>query len=152
MKKVGAQARVVCANASKRLCSEAEWSGACRGARDTLYPYGNARQRGRRNDRFHESSEHPVQRLFRAYSAKGEDPRDMWQPLWMNDARCMSCRGRSAPPAPSASARTSSACSTWSATYTTGSTIGVACSPAAISWTPTRTVKAASTAVEQLAG
>jgi hypothetical protein len=83
----GEQARIACANSGKRLCNEAEWSSACRGARDTLYPYGNARQRGRCNDRFRELTDHPVQRLFRAHSAKGENPRHMWRPLWMNDAR-----------------------------------------------------------------
>jgi formylglycine-generating enzyme len=83
----GNQARLACANAGKRLCSELEWFSACRGARQTLYPYGNSRQRGRCNDRFDALTDHPVQRLFRAYSAHGENPRDMWRPTWMNDAR-----------------------------------------------------------------
>jgi hypothetical protein len=83
----GEQARLACANAGKRLCSEHEWSSACRGARRTLYPYGNARQPDRCNDRFRALTHHPVQRLFRAHSAKDENPRHMWGPSWMNDAR-----------------------------------------------------------------
>lgn len=33
-------AKRVCENAGKRLCSEEEWTTACKGARHTQYPYG----------------------------------------------------------------------------------------------------------------
>lgn len=34
------EAAAACENAGKRLCSLDEWYAACRGSRDTLYPYG----------------------------------------------------------------------------------------------------------------
>jgi formylglycine-generating enzyme required for sulfatase activity len=34
-------ARAACAGAGKRLCSEDEWRAACRGERDTRFPYGS---------------------------------------------------------------------------------------------------------------
>lgn len=38
-----------CQNAGKRLCTLSEWYRACRGERDTLYPYGPKYERGRCN-------------------------------------------------------------------------------------------------------
>ncbi len=46
----GRQAAAACAAAGKRLCSDAEWLRACRGAADRVYPYGDARQPGVCND------------------------------------------------------------------------------------------------------
>lgn len=45
------QASVACAEAGKRLCSDEEWIKACRGRNSTQYPYGNAEEKGRCNDR-----------------------------------------------------------------------------------------------------
>jgi hypothetical protein len=39
-----------CASAGKRMCSNPEWTRACRGADDTTYPYGNTREPGVCND------------------------------------------------------------------------------------------------------
>lgn len=39
-------AKVACENAGKRLCSEDEWTTACRGSRQTKFPYGADFQRG----------------------------------------------------------------------------------------------------------
>jgi len=44
------EAGLACANAGKRLCTNAEWQAACAGAPKTRYPYGVARQRGACND------------------------------------------------------------------------------------------------------
>jgi formylglycine-generating enzyme required for sulfatase activity len=43
------EAASACAHAGKRLCTAREWLDACRGPRDTLYPYGNERIDGRCN-------------------------------------------------------------------------------------------------------
>jgi sulfatase modifying factor 1 len=83
----GKQASVACANAGKRLCSSEEWTQACRGPRDTRYPYGERRRAGVCNDRFKELVDHPVLRLFQAVAERGADPRSMWQPAFMNDSR-----------------------------------------------------------------
>ena len=42
-------ARLACANAGKRLCTEKEWTTACRGFRGTLQPYGATFAPGRCN-------------------------------------------------------------------------------------------------------
>jgi formylglycine-generating enzyme required for sulfatase activity len=42
-------AKRACDNAGKRLCTEDEWVGACRGARDLPYPYGGNYVAGRCN-------------------------------------------------------------------------------------------------------
>jgi sulfatase modifying factor 1 len=44
------QAAAACAAAGKRLCTDAEWLRACRGAPSTTYPYGDTRQPGVCND------------------------------------------------------------------------------------------------------
>jgi formylglycine-generating enzyme required for sulfatase activity len=56
------EAERACAAAGKRLCSDDEWVGACKGRRPTLFPYGDAWQPGRCNDR----GESPFNRLFGA--------------------------------------------------------------------------------------
>ena len=43
------EAATACQNAGKRLCTAREWYRACRGERDTLYPYGAVFVRGRCN-------------------------------------------------------------------------------------------------------
>ncbi|MEW5738052.1 MAG: SUMF1/EgtB/PvdO family nonheme iron enzyme [Myxococcota bacterium] len=44
------QAAAACAEAGKRLCTDAEWLRACRGPSNFTYPYGNTRQPGVCND------------------------------------------------------------------------------------------------------
>jgi formylglycine-generating enzyme len=45
------QAAEACANAGKRLCSDEEWLGACRGKKPSTYPYGNDHVAKRCNDK-----------------------------------------------------------------------------------------------------
>jgi formylglycine-generating enzyme required for sulfatase activity len=44
------QAALACANAGKRLCSDDEWVGACKGKKPTTWPYGDEHDPGRCND------------------------------------------------------------------------------------------------------
>lgn len=44
------EASAACALAGKRLCTDDEWSSACRGGVTTKYPYGDRRRRGACND------------------------------------------------------------------------------------------------------
>jgi hypothetical protein len=44
------QAVDACAHAGKRLCSRDEWQHACRGPKDTQFPYGDVRQPHKCND------------------------------------------------------------------------------------------------------
>ena len=44
------QAGAACAAANKRLCKDDEWVAACRGTKNTQYPYGNDEKRGTCND------------------------------------------------------------------------------------------------------
>jgi formylglycine-generating enzyme len=46
----GVMASSACANAGKRLCSDVEWTRACRGADDRVFPYGDERMPGVCND------------------------------------------------------------------------------------------------------
>ncbi|HJL01643.1 MAG TPA: SUMF1/EgtB/PvdO family nonheme iron enzyme [Polyangiaceae bacterium LLY-WYZ-15_(1-7)] len=46
----GRQAAAACAEAGKRLCTDAEWLRACRGASERVFPYGDARDPGVCND------------------------------------------------------------------------------------------------------
>ncbi|HJL19160.1 MAG TPA: SUMF1/EgtB/PvdO family nonheme iron enzyme [Sandaracinaceae bacterium LLY-WYZ-13_1] len=57
----GTQAADACAEAGKRLCTDAEWLRACRGAEARVYPYGDTREDGRCNDA---RDTHPVIERF----------------------------------------------------------------------------------------
>jgi hypothetical protein len=46
----GKQAALACASSGKRLCTSREWERACRGPRNTTFPYGDARRPGACND------------------------------------------------------------------------------------------------------
>lgn len=48
----GAEAAAACATAGKRLCSTTEWLAACRGAANTVWPYGSAHVAGACNDAY----------------------------------------------------------------------------------------------------
>jgi sulfatase modifying factor 1 len=57
----GVTAARACARAGKRLCTDGEWLRACRGARNSTYPYGDRRQGGTCNDA---RATHPAVELF----------------------------------------------------------------------------------------
>jgi formylglycine-generating enzyme required for sulfatase activity len=57
----GTEAAAACAEAGKRLCSNAEWLRACQGPSTTTYPYGNTRMPGVCNDA---RSVHPAVEYF----------------------------------------------------------------------------------------
>ncbi len=57
----GVQAGRACAEAGKRLCTDAEWLRACQGPDEHTYPYGDARQDDVCNDR---RARHPAVELF----------------------------------------------------------------------------------------
>jgi len=54
----GEQAARACAASGKRLCSSDEWESACRGSRQTQFPYGNERKTNVCNDDIRHK--HPV--------------------------------------------------------------------------------------------
>jgi formylglycine-generating enzyme len=68
----GRDAALACAAAGKRLCREAEWVTACRGERQTNFPYGHAYRQGACNV-FRE--DHPARLLHGAASRGHLDPR-----------------------------------------------------------------------------
>ncbi len=68
----GDDARLACERAKKRLCSEAEWRRACRGAADRDFPYGASYQPGACNV-FREA--HPGVLLYENPSINHTDPR-----------------------------------------------------------------------------
>ena len=57
----GAQAKRACAEAGKRLCTDAEWQRACAGPENTTYPYGATLEAGLCNDA---RARHPAVELF----------------------------------------------------------------------------------------
>jgi hypothetical protein len=81
------QASRACQNASKRLCAIDEWLHACRGPRQTTYPYGSERRSGACNDRTMNPPDHPVVRLFNQFAKPDTDRATMWHLDWMNDPR-----------------------------------------------------------------
>ena len=68
----GALAKVACANAGKRLCTEEEWTTACRGAEARKFPYGARFEDGRCNVYRHL---HPAMLLHGASFYGHLDPR-----------------------------------------------------------------------------
>jgi len=44
------QSAAACAQANKRICKDDEWVAACRGSKNTRYPYGNDEKQGTCND------------------------------------------------------------------------------------------------------
>jgi hypothetical protein len=46
----GVDAQAACVASGKRLCKPDEWRNACMGPKQTTFPYGNRRERGRCND------------------------------------------------------------------------------------------------------
>lgn len=65
-------AKRMCEAASKRLCTELEWTTACRGERNTQFPYGDTYQAGRCNVG---SYLHPAAILHGLSSSGHLDPR-----------------------------------------------------------------------------
>jgi formylglycine-generating enzyme len=65
-------AAVACSGAGKRLCSTEEWREACRGERDTRFPYGDSYQEGVCNV---SRLEHPAHMLKVDYTDGMLDPR-----------------------------------------------------------------------------
>jgi sulfatase modifying factor 1 len=70
------EAQAACAEAGKRLCTDAEWVTACKGPELTRYPYGNERKRGACVDTRRVS---PLDRIFHGAERYGYKP--------MNDPR-----------------------------------------------------------------
>jgi sulfatase modifying factor 1 len=83
----GEQAALACEQAQKRLCAPSEWKTACRGPEHTRYPYGDTRRAGVCNDRFDKPTGHPVTRLYKQTKVRGDNPKNMWTPAFMNDPR-----------------------------------------------------------------
>jgi hypothetical protein len=71
------EADAACKASHKRLCTEPEWTAACRGKRPTLFPYGDERRAGYCND----SGVSPLAALF-----PGGGP-EVHGPIAMNDPR-----------------------------------------------------------------
>ena len=76
----GAQAKVACERAGKRLCSPVEWRKACVGPKTLTYGYADKPIRGACND----SGRSPMLSIWG--SSALSEPSD-WDPLKMNDPR-----------------------------------------------------------------
>jgi formylglycine-generating enzyme len=81
------EAEAACKEASKRLCTDAEWITACKGPTGTIYPYGNERKGGYCVDTNRVA---PLARLF-----EGLRTRYLYEP--MNDPRLNQIPGTVAP-------------------------------------------------------
>ncbi|MCL2823548.1 MAG: formylglycine-generating enzyme family protein [Polyangiaceae bacterium] len=84
----------VCREAGKRLCREEEWVMACKGEKQTKFPYGNSYQQGRCNV-FRQS--HPGMILHGNWSTGLSDPRlnlvrDVDGPMLRVTGETLSCR------------------------------------------------------------
>jgi formylglycine-generating enzyme required for sulfatase activity len=64
------QAETACVNAGKRLCTAAEWTAACRGPKNTLYPYGDKYVKGACNE-----GRQAPQRRWHPPNGRLDDPR-----------------------------------------------------------------------------
>jgi formylglycine-generating enzyme len=85
------QAEAACKNAGKRLCTDDEWIGACRGKKPTTYPYGDEHKAGYCNDR-------GVSSFNRYYGEDGgEAPQASYTWANMNDRRLNQLEGTLAP-------------------------------------------------------
>jgi len=80
------QAAEACKNAGKRLCTDDEWVGACKGARGAAYPYGDARKSGYCNDSGASSFNH-------YYGAGAEPPKEAYTWANLNDPRLNQWKG-----------------------------------------------------------
>jgi formylglycine-generating enzyme len=81
------QAEEACKNAGKRLCTDDEWIGACKGKNPTVFPYGDDRKAGYCNDGGYSS--------FNAlYGVSGGPaPQDAYTFANMNDGRLNQMKG-----------------------------------------------------------
>lgn len=84
------QAEQACQNAGKRLCSDDEWIGACKGKRPTQFPYGSERKDGYCND-------HGVSSFNMYYGAGSDPPKELYTWVNMNDPRLNQVDGALAP-------------------------------------------------------
>ncbi len=81
------EADVACRASHKRLCTEAEWTTACRGKKPTAFPYGDERREGYCNDA-------GVSPLATFYPDLGPEAHG---PVAMNDPRLNALPGTVAP-------------------------------------------------------
>jgi formylglycine-generating enzyme required for sulfatase activity len=65
------EAETACEGSAKRLCTAAEWTAACRGPQDFVYPYGNEHVAGACN----EGRPSPVSAVFGTMGGRLDDPR-----------------------------------------------------------------------------
>ncbi len=81
------QAEDACKNAGKRLCTDEEWLGACRGKKASVFPYGNERKTGVCNDG-------GVSSFNALYGISGgPPPQEAYNFVNMNDARLNQMKG-----------------------------------------------------------
>jgi len=81
------QAEAACKNAGKRLCSDEEWLGACKGKHPSTYPYGDEHKAGYCNDGGMSS----FNKLYGV--AGGPAPQDAYTFANLNDERLNQMKG-----------------------------------------------------------